>query len=324
MLILSLIITLFKIQFMNRLITLITLLSISGIFIFSTSFKNEFNKENTLQKVNKLDSISKKAIQNVNAVKVPKKVMFANELAPLNDVDVYERLDRELIVNSFRHSSTFLVLKRAQKFFPIIEPILKKNNVPEDFKYLAVIESDLTYAVSPAGARGIWQIMRTTGRELGLEVNSNVDERYHIEKSTQAACEYLKKSKELLGSWTLAAAAYNAGNSGISRRLKEQKVDNYYDLLLGEETGRYVFRILAIKQIMEQPELYGFHIKSKQKYSMPHFNYVHLDTAVTSLVDFSNKFGYTYKQLKQYNPWLREKHLNNKTKRHYEIRFPKR
>jgi membrane-bound lytic murein transglycosylase D len=184
---------------------------------------------------------------NVYALQVPENLDFAGEPLPLKNPDIYERMDRELLVNTYWQSNAFLLIKRAHKYFPIIEPILKKNGVPDDFKYLAVIESGLQNVVSPAGASGFWQIMKATGQEKGLEINSNVDERYHLEKATQLACDYLKNAKDNLGSWTSAAAAYNAGNAGISRRLRDQDVSSYYDLVLGEETGRYVFRIVALK-----------------------------------------------------------------------------
>ncbi len=308
---------------MNRYIATLAVVSVSSLFILATTTVGS-DKEGKNSHISNDGKERISRVQNVHAVEVPKTLSFSGEQVPLHDIDVYERLDRELVVNSFRHSNTFLVIKRAAKYFPIIEPILKRNGIPEDFKYLAVIESDLTHAVSPAGARGIWQIMKGTAKELGLEVNSNVDERYHIEKATQAACEYLIESKAKLGSWTLAAAAYNAGRHGIRRRLEEQKVDNYYDMLLGEETGRYVFRILALKQIMSKPNDFGFHIKNDQKYKMPEFYNFQIDTAITDLVGFTNRFGCTYKELKKYNPWLREKKLNNESGKQYFIKLPKK
>ena len=207
--------------------------------------------------------------------------------------------------------------------FTSIEPILEKNGVPNDFKYLAVIESGLTNAVSPAGARGFWQIMKTTGRENGLEVNSNVDERYNLELATEVACNYLKKAKEKLGSWTLAAAAYNAGNAGISKRLNEQDVDDYYDLLLGEETGRYMFRIVALKEILNNPTKYGFNFNKDHLYKPIPTYKIEVDTAVTDFTQFAERFGINYKLLKLHNPWLREKHLNNKSRKMYQIEIPK-
>lgn len=261
---------------------------------------------------------------NVYALQVPNDLNFAGEAMPLNNPDILERMDRELLVNTYWQSNGLLMFKRAKKYFPIIEPILEKYNIPDDFKYLAVIESGLTNAVSPAGARGVWQIMPATGRENGLEVNDNVDERYHLEKSTEVACKYLIKSKEDLGSWTLAAAAYNAGNAGVSRRLKEQGVTDYYDLLLGEETGRYLFRIVALKEILSHPQKYGFNFRDKDLYTNVPTYKVEIDTAVTDFSQFAKNFGVNYKILKLHNPWLREPHLNNRSRKSYMIDIPEK
>lgn len=261
---------------------------------------------------------------NVYALQVPNDLNFADEPMPLKNPDILERMDRELLVNTYWQSNGLLMFKRAKKYFPIIEPILVKYNIPDDFKYLAVIESGLTNAVSPAGARGVWQIMKTTGRENGLEINDNVDERYHLEKATEVACKYLLKSKEKLGSWTLAAAAYNAGNAGVSRRLKEQGVTDYYDLLLGEETGRYLFRIVALKEILSHPEKYGFNFRDKDLYNNVPTYKVEVDTPVTNFSAFAQKHGINYKILKLHNPWLREPHLNNKSRKLYTIDIPEK
>ena len=250
---------------------------------------------------------------------VPNQLDFAGENVPLFDADVYERMDRELLVNTFWHSNSILMLKRAEKYFPIIEPILASYNVPDDFKYLAVIESGLMNATSPAGAKGFWQLMRATAREYGLEVNSNVDERLHLELSAKVACTYLNRAYEKFGSWTLAAAAYNAGRSRVSRYLDYQQVDNYYDLLFGEETGRYVFRILAAKLLFENPEVYGFDLSNQQKYTPNTIRLVDVDTAIVSLANFASDFGMNYKELKLLNPWLLEPHLNNKSRKPYKI-----
>lgn len=260
---------------------------------------------------------------NVYAIPLPETLDFAGEPVPLDNPDIRERLDRELLVNTYWQSNGLLLIKRAAKYFPIIEPILEEEGLPDDFKYLAVIESGLTQAVSPARATGFWQILRSTGRELGLEVNDNVDERYNIELSTRAACKYLKNSKENLGSWTLAAAGYNAGNAGMSRRLDQQNVNGYYDLLLGEETGRYVFRILALKQILADPERYGFNFKEEHLYDKVPSYKVKVDTVVTDFVQFAEHFGINYKILKLHNPWLREDHLNNASRKEYQIEIPK-
>jgi hypothetical protein len=260
---------------------------------------------------------------NVYALPLPDNLNFAGEPVPVQNPDIKERMDRELLVNTYWQSNGLLLFKRANKYFPIIEPILKEEGVPEDLKYLAVIESGLTQAVSPARATGFWQILKETGKEYGLEVNDNVDERYHIEKSTRAACKYLKASKERFGSWTLAAAAYNAGNYGVSREMERQNVDGYYDLLLGEETGRYVFRILALKEILSNPGKYGFNFQEKDLYTEVPTYKVSVDTAVSDFTKFAEGFGINYKILKIHNPWLREKHLNNSSRKKYSIDIPK-
>ena len=258
----------------------------------------------------------------ISAIDIPEDLNFAGEPVPQEDPEILERIDREFLVNTYWQSNALLLMKRANKYFPVIEPILEKNGIPEDFKYLSVAESGLQNVVSPAGATGFWQIMKATGKEYGLEVNSNVDERYHLEKATQVACEYLKKYREKYGSWTLAAAAYNAGTGAIDRYMDYQKATGYYDLLLGQETGRYVFRILAIKEILSNPEKYGFVIGEKDLYkNVPTFQ-VEVDTAVSDFANFANKYGISYKILKRHNPWLREPHLNNASRKKYQIAIP--
>ena len=259
---------------------------------------------------------------NIYALPVPEKMDFAGEAVPLDEPDIHERIDRELLVNTYWQSNALLLMKRAHKYFPVIEPILKEHGVPDDFKYLAVIESGLTQAVSPARAIGFWQIMEGTGKDYHLEINDNVDERYHIEKSTAVAAEYLKEAKEKLGSWTLAAAAYNAGKAGVEHQLDRQKVNDYYDLLLGEETGRYVFRILALKEIMSHPQKYGFNFEEDDLYQNIPTREVKVDTAVSDFADFAKEFGINYKILKIHNPWLREAHLNNRSHKTYYIEIP--
>lgn len=272
------------------------------------------------------ENLEKKLVNdyNVYALPLPDHLSFAEENVPLNDVDVRERLDREMLVNTYWQSNGLLLIKRAHKYFPIIEPILAAEGIPDDFKYLAVIESGLQPVVSPAGASGFWQILGSTGRELGLEVNDNVDERYNIELATKAACKYLKQSKETFGSWTLAAAAYNAGNGGISNELKRQNVKDYYSLLLGQETGRYVFRILALKQILEQPEKFGFNYRNQDLYKKVPTYEVKVDTPVADFVRFAEGFGINYKILKLHNPWLREKNLNNNSRKIYYVKIPEK
>lgn len=260
----------------------------------------------------------------IKALPMPERLDFAGEQVPLEDPDIFERMDRELLVNTYWQSNALLLMKRANKYFPVIEPILKEEGVPDDFKYLAVIESGLTQAVSPARAVGFWQIMEGTGKDYGLEINANVDERYHIEKSTRVAADYLKKAKERFGSWTLAAASYNAGQYGVDKQLERQKVDDYYDLLLGEETGRYVFRILALKEIMNNPEKYGFNFTESDLYQHIPVEKVKVDTVVKDFPDFAEKFGINYKILKVHNPWLRDDHLKNASRKEYFIDIPEK
>ena len=301
---------------LKNVLAAVGLICLSGLFIFAVQ---KAPSDETVKSEKKLVND-----YNVYAIQIPNDLDFAGEAMPLNDPDVYERMDRELLVNTYWQSNGLLMFKRAQKYFPIIEPILKANGIPDDFKYLAVIESGLSNAVSPAGARGVWQIMPATARENGLEVNDNVDERYHLAKSTEIACKYLLKSKESLGSWTLAAAAYNAGNAGVSRRLKEQNVTGYYDLLLGEETGRYIFRIVALKEILKNPKTYGFNFNESDLYSnIPTFE-VKVADEVNDFTMFAQQYGINYKILKIHNPWLREDHLNNKTKKEYIIDIPEK
>lgn len=247
---------------------------------------------------------------------------FCGETVPLDIPDVWERYDREIVINKNLHASTELVIKRARRYFPVIEPILAKYGVPDDFKYLAVIESKLENAVSPAGARGIWQFMPATAKEYGLEVNDYVDERYHLEKATEAACKYLLAAKEKFGTWTLAAASYNGGMNGITRQIERQKVSDFYDLLLTEETSRYVFRILALKEIMQNPEKYGYIIPENELYQPFKTQKLTVDSTVENFADFAIQHNINYKTLKIHNPWLRDISLPNKTNKTYYIEIP--
>ncbi len=285
-----------------------------GTAISSSTSVLDITSENNLEKRVK--------DYNVYSVNLPKNLDFAGEQVPLHQPDIRERVDREFLVNTYWQSNGILLIKRAQKYFPIMEPILAENGVPDDFKYLAVIESGLQNVSSPAGAKGFWQIMNGTGRELGLEVNDNIDERYHLEKATQAACDYLKKSKEKFGNWTLAGAAYNAGNAGIYNQLDAQGVSSYYDLLLGEETGRYVFRLLAIKEILKNPKNFGFNVDPEHGYDAIPTKDVLVDYEVDDLSAFAKANNINYKILKIHNPWLREPNLNNKSKKKYLIAIP--
>jgi hypothetical protein len=258
----------------------------------------------------------------IYAVPIPEDISFAGEKPPLSDPDVYERLDKEMLVNTYWQSNTLLLFKRANRYFPIIEPVLKKNGVPDDFKYLALIESGLTNVVSPAGAAGFWQFLKDSGKEFGLEINGEVDERYHVEKATQAACNYLLAAKEKFGSWTLAAASYNMGMSGLARQLERQGATDYYDILLNSETSRYVLRMMAVKAIMEDPTMYGFHFRQKDLYAPLAYNTITLDTSVSNFANYAAHYGISYKTLKYYNPWLRDSYLKVPSGKSYELQLP--
>jgi len=260
---------------------------------------------------------------NVYAIQIPNQFQFAEEEVPLDRWDVKESLDRELLVNTYWQSQTLLFLKRANRYFPIIEPILKKENVPDDFKYLALIESGLIpTVVSPAGAVGVWQFMAPTAKDYKLEVNKEIDERYNIEKSTYAACKYLKDSYEKFGSWSLVAASYNAGRSHILSQMKLQDAGNYYDLLLGEESARYMFRIVAAKLIMENPQNFGFKFRECDLYPNIPTRKLKIKTGIKDFALFAKENGVNYKLLKFFNPWLRKPYLTNKYKKEYEITLP--
>ncbi|REE79959.1 transglycosylase-like protein with SLT domain [Lutibacter oceani] len=303
-----------------KILSLITIIMVSSLLIFATKNNSE-NEEKVKTTLNESDKNTSETYQ-IKALKIPSNLNFAGEKIPLEKADIRERIDRELLVNTYWQSNGLLLFKRANKYFPIIEPILKKNGVPDDFKYLAVIESGLQNVTSPAGAKGFWQIMSGTARENGLEVNSNVDERYHLEKATQVACNYLNAAKERFGNWTMAAAAYNAGNAGISRKIDAQKVTDYYDLLLNEETKRYLPRIVAVKEILSNPTKYGFIFEDEDLYYLKPTRFIEVDTAITDIALFSKNLGINYNILKIHNPWLRENKLNNKSRKLYQIKIP--
>jgi len=308
-------------KIVKNILMLLGVFFIAGSLMFAVSSSEIKGKTET---VSVKDSVELNVARGyrISAIDIPENLNFAGETVPQEDPEVMERIDREFLVNTYWQSNALLLMKRANKYFPIIEPILAKNGIPDDFKYLAVAESGLMNVVSPAGATGFWQIMPATGREYGLEVNSNVDERYHLEKSTEVACAYLNRWKKKYGSWTLTAAAYNAGAGGINRYMRIQQVDDYYDLLLVEETGRYVFRIMAIKEILSNPEKYGFHLEKEDMYTAAPTFSVEIDEPVTSFADFSEKYEINYKILKRHNPWLREPHLNNSSRKKYTINIP--
>ncbi len=301
-------------------IGIVILIFLSGFFIKARDEK----KEQQTTPIHIAAETDKNVADNyeIKAVKIPNNISFAQERVPIEKQDVLERMDRELLVNTYWQSNALLYIKRAHKYFPIIEPILKKNGIPDDFKYLALIESGLTNATSPSGAKGFWQIMKTTAREHGLEVNANVDERFNLEKATQVACDYLNDAHKKFGNWTLVAASYNAGRSGILKQLDRQQVNDYYDLLLGEETSRYVFRIIAAKEILSHPKKYGFIFDNSDLYIHKPTYTVKVDSVITNVASFAKHYGMNYKEFKILNPWLRENKLNNSTKKMYEIKLP--
>ena len=257
-----------------------------------------------------------------NDIEFTEDLTFAGERVPLEMFNIRERYERELLSTCYFHSNTMLLVKRSKRWFPVIEPILKKYGIPEDFKYLCVAESTLTNAVSPAGAVGFWQFMEATGKEYGLEINNEVDMRYNVELETEAACRYFLKSYEIFHNWTLVAASFNAGTRRLSKFLKEQKVHSYYDLLLSDETERYIFRILAFKTILSNPEKYGIYVSKNLEYQPFKYKTVIVNESVDSWADFALEHEITYKLLKIFNPWLRSKSLKVRKGEIYEIKIP--
>jgi membrane-bound lytic murein transglycosylase D len=299
----------------KRIINVIVMLA-SGFIIFSVAlgFKG-------FSSVNETRSLADTVIIN-RPYKLPDDVTFAGEKMPLTNFDTRESLERELLTSAYRHSSTILIIKRANRYLPVIEKILKDNDIPDDFKYLVAAESEYSNMISPAGATGFWQIMQETGKEDGMEINNEVDERYNIERSTQFACNYFKKSYEKYGNWTLAAASYDGGRSAIDEQIEIQHQNDYYDLLLNDETARYIFRVVAYKLIISNPENFGFRIGKDDLYPELRYYEVKVDTAITSFSSFADHFGTNYKLLKYLNPWLRKPYLSAKPNKVYLIKIP--
>jgi len=282
-------------------------------FIFSTKMTEE-------------DEMYRKsflASNKIFSIAIPKNLQFASEKIPAYDFTVLESMERELLVNTYFHSQTILIHKRASRWLPFISAILKKNGVPDDFKYIALIESNLSNAVSPKGATGFWQFLSGAGKQYGLEINDEVDERYHVEKSTEAACKYFKEAYRIFNNWTLAAASYNMGMDGLKNQLENQKATSYYDLYLNEETARYIFRILAVKEVISNPKEYGYQLRKKDLYPFVATQKVQVDSSITDLAGFALKNNSSYKILKYFNPWLKNNSLLNKDKKTYYIEFPK-
>ncbi len=295
---------------------------LSGALFLSYSDKHE-TKPTTSSAIHEITA-DRELPQVVQSIVLDKQYFFAGERLPTEHIDVKERLERELLVNSYRHSSTLQYLKLMPRYFPLIESILKQEGLPDDFKYLAVAESGLRMAVSPAGAKGIWQFMKGTAQEYNLIVASDIDERYHVEKSTRAACKYLRDLKKQFGSWTLAAAAYNMGQTALSRDLKTQKETSYYNLNLSRETMRYIFRIVALKELHQNSQQYGYFLESSDLYRpLDNVQVIPVTETIPSLADFAHKYGATYRELKMYNPWLLNHKFAITSGRTYYIQLPR-
>ncbi|HUR31496.1 MAG TPA: lytic transglycosylase domain-containing protein [Saprospiraceae bacterium] len=301
----------------KKMLVYTTLLAAFLSLVIFGSFNSEENKNHVSEKH---DSTSFQ--QYVTGFDLNKTFEFAGEPMPTENFDPVERLDRELSVNAYMHATTLLHIKTANRYFPVIEPILRKNGIPEDFKYLCVAESSLRMATSSAGAKGLWQFVEHMGRAYNLEISEDVDERYHVEKSTEAACQFLLYLKNRFGSWTMAAAAYNMGETALAKRIQDQKSTNYYDLNLNDETSRYVFRIMAIKEIMQHPEQYGFNIPEDQLYEPHDYKTLSISQPIPSLGEFAQQQGTTFRLLKVFNPWLLSNSLKNPNRKTYEIRIP--
>ncbi len=281
-----------------------------------TTIEGIFREEQVLQ------SRPNPSRDSVRLFDVPSELDFAGEKVPLGTGDVLERLEREIYVNAYWESNMILLMKRSAKYLPDIERILKENGIPDDFKYLAMAESGLMNVGSPAGARGFWQILESTGKEYGLEISKHVDERYHLEKSTSAASKYFKKAHAKFGDWTAVAASYNMGQTGFAKRQEEQLHRNYYEMYLNDETSRYLFRILAFKVIFENPGSFGFHLRESDFYQNPPLRTVEVNQDIKDLPRWAKQQGSSYKNLKLYNPWLRGQDLNVKRGKVYEIKLP--
>lgn len=291
------------------------------LFFASYYSQSEDTAAATSQAATETDAMLPQVIKPVN---LDRPFDFAGEALPMSNFDVRERLDRELLSNTYQHTSTILHLKNMYKYFPMIEKVLAEHDVPDDFKYLAVAESSFRNAVSSAGARGVWQFMKLIADHYGLEMNDEVDERYHVEKATTAACKYLLSYKKRFGSWTLAAVAYNYGGTRLAKDIDKQGTKNFYDMYLNAETSQYLFRIVGIKEVMKNPEEFGFYLKEEEGYKpLSNYKIVEINGAIPDLAAFAKEQGTTYRLLKVFNPWLISDKLTNAGKKTYQIKIPK-
>lgn len=271
---------------------------LAGAIVLVSAGCNQAEKTEVVKEV----SIEKEA--HFKMPDMPDEMTFCDQKIDLTVFDAKERLDKELLTNTFYHSNTYQYFKRAHRYFGQLERILEEENMPADLKYLSLIESGLTQAISPSGAKGFWQFMPAAAKEYGLTVNREIDERYNIEKSTRAACAYLKNAYAKFNDWPLTAAAYNRGVGGITSDMESQQVDNYMDIHLNRETGRYFFRMLALKLIFESPEAYGFHPEDMYLYEPRKTRKITVDKSIPDLVQWSLDQGATFRELKLLNPWI--------------------
>lgn len=292
----------------------LTVILFSGILIFAVIYQKNSDKD--------YREVARRSYR-IFSPDCPSKADFAGERMPLELIYVKESLDREIMINTFMHASTIMMFKRAARWFPVIEPILRKNKVPDDFKFLALAESNLNNAVSPSRAEGFWQFLKPTAIHYGLEVTEEVDERYNVVKATEAACKYFLESYATYGNWTLAAASYNRGPDGISDALRDQQAKSFYDLYLNEETSRYIYRIVALKEVYNHPVKYGLYLRVSDFYPVIPVNIIEIDTPVTNLPAFALKNNISYRVLRDLNPWLRRYNLPNKLRKKYQILLPK-
>jgi hypothetical protein len=290
--------------------------------LFFQNKQEKFLRNSPAEKVAELSEGTARSNPRVRIFELPEQPEFAGEKVPIEQPDIYERYEREIYVNAYWESNALFMLKRSGKYFPFIEQTLKENGIPDDFKYVAIIESGLLNVTSPAGAKGFWQFMRGTARDFGLEVSRDVDERYHFEKSTLAACKYLRAAYGKFGNWTSVAASYNMGMAGISRRNNQQLTTDYYDLYLNEETSRYIFRILAMKEIFENRGKYGFELQNEDLYALPPLREIEVNESINNLAEWAKEHKSNYKEVKIYNPWLINTKLNVRRGQSYTIKLP--
>ena len=302
-------------KYLIVIVPIAVLILIINLFIFSKVKNDGIGDKKYHEAFNKYYKIF--------AIDIPDELDFCNEPVPVQRYDVRESFDREILINTYWQSQTLMFFKRANRWFPAIEKILKKYNLPDDLKYISIIESGLMNVKSPAGAEGFWQFMKPTAKSYGLEINDEVDERFNLEKSTEAVCKYFQDAYKIYKNWTLVAASYNVGMGVLSKELQNQKVSSYYDLFLNDETGRYVYRILAVKLLLNNPRSYGFYFRKKDLYPVIPTYSVNIDSTVDDLALFSKHFNITYKLLKEFNPWIIGYTLSNKNKKSYTFIIPK-